>query len=138
MDLDEWYNKNAKELNLIPSRKEFARMVWEGCKQSIMEKAKKLAGTPYTEAFEEFWKRYPRKTGKGGAWLVFKKLDAKTHEAIHKALDWQIHLDQWTRDNGQFIPHAQTWLRQRRWEDEPQLTKPKEKFMDDSGVWRER
>jgi len=26
--------------------------------------------------------------------------------------------EQWRKDNGQFIPHPQTWLNQRRWEDD--------------------
>jgi hypothetical protein len=25
---------------------------------------------------------------------------------------------QWVKDNGQFIPHASTWLNGKRWEDE--------------------
>jgi len=34
------------------------------------------------------------------------------------ALDWQKKSQSWTKDNGQFIPLAATWLNGRRWEDE--------------------
>jgi hypothetical protein len=36
-----------------------------------------------------------------------------------RALEWQTACPDWTRDSGQYIPHAATWLNQRRWEDEP-------------------
>ena len=34
---------------------------------------------------------------------------------------WTVSAD-WTKDDGQFIPHASTWLNGKRWEDE--LPKP--------------
>jgi transcription elongation factor len=37
-----------------------------------------------------------------------------------KALEWQRKCDQWTKDNGQFVPNPETWLNQGRWNDEPQ------------------
>ena len=34
------------------------------------------------------------------------------------ALEAQKKSSQWTKDNGQFIPHAATWLNGKRWEDQ--------------------
>jgi hypothetical protein len=64
-------------------------------------------------AFVEFWKQYPRKVAKGAAIKAWPGDDLLP--VITLALDWQIK--RWT--DPQFIPHPATYLRQRRWEDEP-------------------
>jgi hypothetical protein len=72
-------------------------------------------------AFDEFWRLYPRKTGKGAAiksWLKIKDPKSTLHLIIG-ALAWQISSDQWTKDEGQFIPMPATYLNQQRWLDEP-------------------
>lgn len=69
--------------------------------------------------FEEFWKEYPRKVGKGAAKRAFEKvIKTVTLETLVTALRRQKCGSQWTRDNGQYIPHPATWLNQQRWEDE--------------------
>lgn len=71
--------------------------------------------------FEEFWKRYPRKTNKGFARKVFDKLkvdDDLLKKMIH-AIEQQKRSEQWK--NPQYIPHPSTWLNGERWEDEVQL-----------------
>ena len=35
------------------------------------------------------------------------------------AIEMQKKTAQWTKDNGQFIPHPATWLNSKRWEDTP-------------------
>ena len=67
--------------------------------------------------FQRFWDAYPRKEGKQKAKDAFKKVDVPL-EVLLKALDRQKQSPQWTRDNGQFIPHPTTWLNGKRWEDE--------------------
>lgn len=76
----------------------------------------------YSQEFLEFWKLYPRKTGKGGAYKAWKKIKKPktTLTKIQIALIWQKKSDQWIRDNGQYIPHPSTYLNQCRWEDEQQ------------------
>lgn len=78
-------------------------------------------GTTYTPAFEEFWKSYPRPVGKGAAFRAWKnaKPNPQILTAMVAAITVQKKSDQWTKDNGQFIPHPATWINQRRWEDEP-------------------
>lgn len=74
-----------------------------------------------TEAFTAFWSAYPKKTGKGAAEKAFARLGVSPTvlDAMLTALQWQINQPAWTKDGGQYIPHASTWLNQRRWEDEP-------------------
>lgn len=75
---------------------------------------------PTGELFERFWSSYPRKTAKRNALRAFEKLnvtEALLTEML-AALDWQRHSEQWTKDNGSYIPHPATWLNGRRWEDE--------------------
>ena len=46
-------------------------------------------------------------------------------ETMIQAIEQHKRSDQWTRDNGQYIPHPATWLNQRRWEDETTVASQK-------------
>jgi len=73
--------------------------------------------------FEKFWKSYPKKIGKGAArtaWDKLKVTDDLTDRII-TAVEQQKKSQQWTKENGQFIPHPATWLNQSRWEDEVEV-----------------
>jgi len=72
----------------------------------------------YSEEFEVFWKAYPKKTGKGEANKIWKKLNVPLQTVLN-ALDWQKKSKDWLKDNGQFIPMPATYLNQRRFDDEP-------------------
>lgn len=70
--------------------------------------------------FDRFWAAYPRHVNKQGSMRAFEKLKP-TEELLEKmieAIGKQIESEQWTKDNGQYIPHPQTWLNGKRWEDE--------------------
>lgn len=70
--------------------------------------------------FAEFWKEYPRKVAKAKAekaWESVKPTD-EVFEEIMQAVRRQKLSEQWRKDNGQYIPHPTTWLNQKRWEDE--------------------
>ena len=69
------------------------------------------------DAFERFWSVYPRKVGKQSAKRAFEKVKVPL-ETLVTAIERQKCSDQWTRDNGQYIPHPTTWLNQGRWDDE--------------------
>jgi len=84
----------------------------------------------YSADFETFWQEYPRGDGKGKAWESWQKIKPPV-VAVLSALTWQKVSDQWTKENGQFIPHAATYLNQRRWEDKPsgpRILTEKEKY----------
>ena len=68
-------------------------------------------------AFEKFWSAYPRKEGKQKARSAFEKVTVDL-DVLLVALEAQKKSSQWTKDNGQFIPHAATWLNGKRWEDQ--------------------
>ena len=68
------------------------------------------------EDFEIFWKAYPRSEGKQKAKSAFSKVDVPL-DVLLNALEEQKRSAQWGKNNGQFIPHASTWLNGKRWED---------------------
>lgn len=71
--------------------------------------------------FNEFWNVYPKKRAKANAQKAFEKLNPDRHllDEILGALSWQKQSPDWTKDGGQFIPYAASYLNGRRWEDEP-------------------
>jgi hypothetical protein len=68
--------------------------------------------------FELFWKRYPNKTAKAKALASWRKMRPPV-KLVLDALAWQVNQPKWTKDGGEFVPHAATWLNQSRWQDEP-------------------
>ncbi len=72
------------------------------------------------DRFEEFWVRYPKKVGKGGAKKSWNRIKPgkDLFEKILQALASQVKSAQWQEENGRFIPNPSTWLNQGRWDDE--------------------
>jgi len=77
-------------------------------------------GQDTVSAFDRFWALYPRKVAKEAARKAWDKLKPEngTVQKILDAVKLQARSQQWQRDGGQFIPHAATWLNQKRWNDE--------------------
>ncbi len=71
--------------------------------------------------FARFWAAYPRRVGKADALKAFQQVGGNQAlvDLMIAALDWQRNTPQWTRAGGQFVPYPGSWLRGRRWEDEP-------------------
>lgn len=69
--------------------------------------------------FDDFWVRYPRKIDRKRAFTLFDKIVAAgtPPETIIRGLE--IALQEWEGKKVEFIPHAITWLRGERWNDEP-------------------
>lgn len=84
------------------------------------------------EGFESFWSAYPKKTAKQQALKAWQKLspDEKLTAAILSSLERQKKCDQWTKDNGRYIPYPATWLNGRRWEDDMQTVKESQSSFD--------
>jgi hypothetical protein len=76
--------------------------------------------------FAEFWAAYPRKVDKARAEKAFKalKVDEELLGVMLESLANSATTEAWTKDGGKFIPHAATWLRGRRWEDELEADAP--------------
>lgn len=70
--------------------------------------------------FEQFWKAYPKKVSKQKCikWFEKNKPDEQLLKTILEQLERFKQTKDWLKDNGQFIPYPDTWLRNRRWEDE--------------------
>lgn len=69
--------------------------------------------------FAAFWQAYPRKDGKQAArseWMRLKPTDDQQRQ-MAADLERRCRSSQWLKDGGQFIPHARTYLHQRRFED---------------------
>jgi hypothetical protein len=72
-------------------------------------------------AFDDFWSQYPRKAGKSEAaksWVKAIKGGADSTSllaAVKAHADYHLA----AKTEQQFIPHASTWLNQKRYEDEP-------------------
>lgn len=87
---------------------------------------RQTAGNGLRERFNEFWQAYPKKVGKDAAWRSWQKRrpTAELTADILAAVEVQKTWPQWTKDNGQFVPHPSTWLNQGRWQDEGQPAPP--------------
>lgn len=72
------------------------------------------------EFFETFWKSYPKKTNKFKTeeWFKKNKPSEELIKLILTKLDKFKDTDEWKKDNGKYIPYPTTWLNQKRWEDE--------------------
>ncbi len=68
--------------------------------------------------FSEFWALYPRKVAKAYAGKIFAKLTLLDRYAAIKALPQYIEHWRINAESIQFVPHASTWLAQRRFEDD--------------------
>lgn len=68
-------------------------------------------------AFEQFWKAYPKKVAKQDALKAWGQVKPEL-QIILDALAWQRKQEDWVKDNGKFIPYPATWLRDNRWLDE--------------------
>ena len=102
----------------LPSEEEEEEEETETKTESKSE-AKSNPNTSRASAFDAFWKAYPKKTGKEAARKSFARAKADIGTML-SALEAQKQSEQWTKNNGQFIPNPTTWLNQGRWEDEVQ------------------
>lgn len=72
--------------------------------------------------FEIFWRAYPRHDGGPSkakeCFLKHPKLwtDPLFFESVMRSLELFKACYDWTKQDGQFVPHATTWLNQKRWE----------------------
>lgn len=81
---------------------------------------RKIDDNLWEKRFAMFWIIYPRKDKKALAksWFQKNKLSDETFQLIMTKLRLFCQTKMWKKQNGQYIPHAITWLNQKRWEDE--------------------
>ena len=95
-------NKNRREEQDPPIAPQGAGAIWD------------------PEAWERFWKLYPKKKDKAKALKEWNRLkaDRKLMRDMSAALRAQMASEEWQRDNGRAVPYPCRWLSHRRWEDE--------------------
>lgn len=76
--------------------------------------------------FEKFWKSYPQKIDKNGAFYQFKQLnpDKKLFEDIMSGLERQIEVYEYRKSVGDWLPnwkYPRNWLVSERWRDFPEF-----------------
>jgi hypothetical protein len=78
------------------------------------------------DGFEQWWETYPKKVAKEAARKAWKKLGPRPQmqSMLLNAVKAQCSCDQWTKDDGRFIPNPTTWLNQGRWTDEVKVKAP--------------
>ena len=76
----------------------------------------------FSDDFNRFWEKYPRKVSKGQAWKTWQKLQKDGTlpdvDTLIEAVRWRQLEPDWEKDGGKYIPHASTWLNACGWEDE--------------------
>ena len=69
------------------------------------------------DTFDQFWSAYPRKVGKKDAVKVWNQIRPNpdlTNQIVQGVERWK-RSEQWTKDDGRFIPYPATFLRGERW-----------------------
>lgn len=67
--------------------------------------------------FDVFWQAYPKKVNKGSAIKAWQKHKPDL-QIVLNALEWQKKDRQWTKENGEYIPHPASYLNAQKWLDE--------------------
>lgn len=72
------------------------------------------------ELFAMFWEAYPKKRSKGQAEKTWAKLnpDEQLVALMVAKIEQAKTSEEWTKQNGQFVPYPSTWLNAKGWEDE--------------------
>ena len=98
------------------------------------------ASEEYSDDFELFWHEYPNhNSGKKKAYTAFKRALKKVSLAeLLKSLDEHKKSSQWTKDGGEYIPHATTWLNGERWTVEMGVLDDGREVDEDGIVWTGR
>jgi hypothetical protein len=117
-------NESKEERNEVLSSPSYIEREKEGEREIEIEKDTYIPPTPKGEKqtmFDKFWQAYPKKIGKQDAEKAFRNVKVPI-ETLLDAIEKQKYSNQWTKDNGQYIPNPATWLRQGRWDDEVYIT----------------
>ena len=100
-------------------------------KKKASRKPKGADLPPYSDWFEECWKVYPNRNGKGPAWRAFYELqqEGELPEDLQLRIEYRALEDDWKENvkvpgRLRFIPRMSSWLHARGWEDEGCFCEP--------------
>lgn len=93
---------------------------WGGHAAVSAPRARRRKADDFPEDFLRFWSVYPRKDGKLPAARAWRLLapNGDLEARIVADVKRRASSPEWTKESGAYIPHASTYLNQRRWEDE--------------------
>ena len=97
--------------------------------ESVSNPKPRRTSSPETdESFDLFWSEYPKKVKKPDAIRAWKKIPATVDPGsiMDGLIRWKKS-DQWSRDDGRFIPNPATWLNAEQWKDEVPAPTPEKK-----------
>lgn len=73
-----------------------------------------------TDRFDEAWQLYPRRDAKAEARKAWAANGCdKAFDEIRSDIARRAVGDDWAKDGGKFVPYMATYIRQKRWLDEP-------------------
>jgi phage replication O-like protein O len=127
------FNKNYEQWKPL-SKKITTKIVIQKDNPSLSKKIPTKDTTTkdniYPPDFLKFWEAYPNKKAKLEAFKAWSKSNGqRPHvDTLLTSISKQKQSLAWKKDNGQFIPHPATWLRQGRWEDEGMVEKKSDPF----------
>ena len=79
-----------------------------------------------SNTFLSYYGVYPKKQNKADAVKAWVQMDGNKYlPEILAALAWQTKLPDWLKESGKYVPLPASYLRGRRWEDEPPRQQPK-------------
>lgn len=95
------------------------------------EKKQEAPDCEREEYFARFWEAYPVKVKKPVAKIEWNKLVdpcVELYEKIIAAVEQYKQTSRWKENNGAYIPYPETFLQDRRWEDEIRVTEQKKEW----------
>ena len=95
------------------------------------EKKQEAPDCEREEYFARFWEAYPVKVKKPVAKIEWNKLVdpcVELYEKIIAAVERYKQTSRWKDNNGAYIPYPETFLQDRRWEDEIRVTEQKKEW----------
>ena len=95
------------------------------------EKKQEATDCEREEYFARFWEAYPVKVKKPVAKIEWNKLVdpcVELYEKIIAAVEQYKQTSRWKESNGAYIPYPETFLQDRRWEDEIRVTEQKKEW----------
>ena len=97
------------------------------CNQKQPMVRKPFRSLKQEEAFDQFWRLYPKKRSKGQAEKTWVKInpDDELYKQILSGLENAKKSIDWQKDGGQYIPYPSTWLNAKGWEDEYEKARQK-------------
>jgi len=78
----------------------------------------------FLKTFKTFWEKYPNKSNEAEAerqWLITKP----PIDEVLNALSWQNSSDEWSRENGRYIPKPANYILNKKWKDARKLSEYK-------------